>query len=63
MLVRRIGFPQDLLVDGEKPKVEFPDAKTVRYSWSKPNPRFLPWLAAARRSCLPARTICKQLSR
>ncbi len=36
-----------LLVDGELPKVEFPDALTVRYSWSKPNPLFLPSLAAA----------------
>ncbi|MFE0756230.1 ABC transporter substrate-binding protein [Inquilinus sp. NPDC058860] len=34
-----------LLVDGEQPKVEFPDAQTVRYSWSKPNPDFLPALA------------------
>ena len=34
-----------LLVDGEAPKVEFPDALTVRYSWSKPNPEFLPALA------------------
>ncbi len=36
-----------LLVDGERPKVEFPDELTVRYSWSKPNPLFLPALAAA----------------
>lgn len=36
-----------LLVDGELPKVEFPDELTVRYSWSKPNPLFLPALAAA----------------
>ncbi len=35
-----------LLVDGEKPKVEFPDAQTIRYAWSKPNPNFLPWLAS-----------------
>ena len=35
-----------LLVDGEKPKVEFPDAQTIRYAWSKPNPKFLPWLAS-----------------
>ena len=35
-----------LLVDGEKPKVEFPDEQTVRYAWSKPNPNFLPWLAS-----------------
>jgi peptide/nickel transport system substrate-binding protein len=47
ILVARIGFPQDLVVDGEKPKVEFPDATTVRYAWSKANPRFMPALAAA----------------
>jgi peptide/nickel transport system substrate-binding protein len=35
-----------LLVDGEKPKVEFLDAQTVRYAWSKPNPNFLSWLAS-----------------
>lgn len=39
------GPPVDLLVDGEAPKVEFPDAVTVRYSWSKRNPFFLPRLA------------------
>jgi peptide/nickel transport system substrate-binding protein len=43
----RFGLPQDLLVEGEKPSVEFPDQTTVRYSWSKPNPRFLPALAGA----------------
>ena len=42
----RPGY-QRLLVDGEAPKVEYPDALTVRYSWSKPNPEFLPWLAGA----------------
>ena len=35
-----------LVVDGEPPKVEFPDELTVRYAWSKPNPFFLPALAA-----------------
>ena len=39
------GVPIDLLVDGEAPKVTFPDALTVRYEWSKPNPNFLPRLA------------------
>jgi peptide/nickel transport system substrate-binding protein len=42
-----IGPPSDLLVDGEAPKVEFPDKQTVRYSWSKPNPGFLPRMAGA----------------
>ncbi len=41
------GPPSDLLVDGEPPKVEYPDKHTVRYSWSKPNPDFLPRMAAA----------------
>jgi len=41
------GPQSDLLVDGEKPKVEILDAATVRYSWSKPNRDFLPRLAGA----------------
>ena len=41
------GPQSDLLVDGEKPKVEILDATTVRYSWSKPNRDFLPRLAGA----------------
>jgi peptide/nickel transport system substrate-binding protein len=40
------GPPQVLIVDGELPKVEFPDAVTVRYAWSRPNPFFLPAMAA-----------------
>jgi peptide/nickel transport system substrate-binding protein len=40
------GVPVQLLVDGEKPVVEFPDKLTVRYSWTRPNPMFLPALAA-----------------
>ncbi|MGE0119349.1 MAG: ABC transporter substrate-binding protein [Dongiaceae bacterium] len=39
------GVPVQLLVDGEAPKVELIDETTVRYSWSKPNPQFLPALA------------------
>lgn len=35
------GPPPLLLVDGELPKVDFPDAWTVRYRWSKPNNLFL----------------------
>lgn len=42
------GPPADLLNDGEKPKVEIVDPLTVRYSWSKPNSRFLSVLAQAR---------------
>ena len=41
------GPPSDLLVDGEAPKVEILDKQTVRYSWSKPNPDFLPRMAGA----------------
>ncbi len=39
------GPPVDLLVDGERPVVEFPDAYTVRYSWKQRNPKFLPRIA------------------
>jgi peptide/nickel transport system substrate-binding protein len=39
------GPPRDMLVDGEPPKVTIIDAATVRYTWSKPNPSFLPRLA------------------
>ena len=41
------GPPKELFVDGEKAKVEIIDATTLRYSWSKPNPFFLPRLAGA----------------
>ena len=41
------GPPALLLVDGEAPKVEFPDAWTVRFRWSKPNNLFLLDQAAA----------------
>ncbi|MEQ8345747.1 MAG: ABC transporter substrate-binding protein [Sneathiellaceae bacterium] len=39
------GPPIDLVIDGERPKVSFPDARTIVYSWSQPNPYFLPRLA------------------
>jgi len=41
------GIPAYMLVDGEPPRVEFPDALTIRYSWPKPNPHFLPRVAGA----------------
>lgn len=41
------GPPIALLVDGEPPKVNFPDEFTVRYAWTKRNPYFLPRLAGA----------------
>ena len=39
------GPPRDLLVDGEPPRVEILNDTTVRYTWKKPNPSFLPRLA------------------
>ncbi len=42
------GPPKKLFIDGEVPVVEFPDNYTVRYSWSKPNPYFVPALAGPR---------------
>ena len=47
MALSPTGPPAKLLVDGEMPKVEYPDELTVRYSWSRPNPLFLPALAGA----------------
>ena len=40
------GPEVQLLAGGEPPKVEIVDERTVRYSWSRPNPLFLPALAA-----------------
>jgi peptide/nickel transport system substrate-binding protein len=40
------GPPRDLIVDGEPPKFEILDETTVRYAWSRPNPHFLPRMAA-----------------
>ena len=42
-----VGPPTELIVDGEKPKVEVIDEATIRYSWSKPNTEFIPALARA----------------
>jgi peptide/nickel transport system substrate-binding protein len=41
------GPPRDLLVDGEAPRFEVLSETTVRYSWKKPNPHFLPRQAGA----------------
>jgi len=41
------GPPIAMLPNGEKPSFEVIDARRVRYSWSGPNPSFLPSLAAA----------------
>ncbi|WP_238184338.1 ABC transporter substrate-binding protein, partial [Methylobacterium trifolii] len=42
------GPPDFFLVEGRPPTVTFPDAVTIRYEWDRPNPRFLPALAAPR---------------
>ena len=39
------GLPNNLLVNGEPPTVEIVDERTIKYSWTKPNPYFLPALA------------------
>ena len=41
------GPPRDMLVDGEPPKFEVLNETTVRYTWPKPNPHFLPRMAGA----------------
>ncbi|MFV2054261.1 ABC transporter substrate-binding protein [Aliiroseovarius sp. YM-037] len=43
--LRRGGPPTDLIVDGIVAKFEVLDDLTVRYSWPKPAPHFLPKLA------------------
>jgi peptide/nickel transport system substrate-binding protein len=42
------GPPIEMLVNGEPPKFDILDERTVRYTWAAPNPAFLPALAAAR---------------
>ena len=41
------GPPRDLTVDGEPAKFEVLNEFTVRYSWPRPNPQFLPRMAGA----------------
>ena len=41
------GPPLDMMVEGKPPKFEVIDEVTVRYSWSEPNPNFLPAQARA----------------
>ncbi|MBC6440993.1 MAG: ABC transporter substrate-binding protein [Rhodospirillales bacterium] len=41
------GPPSILLVDGQAPAFEVIDETTIRYTWDKPNPDFLPALASA----------------
>jgi peptide/nickel transport system substrate-binding protein len=40
------GLPISMLPQGERPRFEVLDETTVRYSWTRPNPLFLPDLAA-----------------
>ncbi|UEM20982.1 ABC transporter substrate-binding protein [Skermanella mucosa] len=42
------GAPPEMLAGGEPPVFEVLDETTVRYTWNRPNPLFLPALAAAR---------------
>lgn len=42
------GPPNAMMVDGEPAKFEVIDDRTVRYSWTKPNPYFLPEIAGTR---------------
>ena len=42
------GPPEIFVVDGRFPKVDFIDDRRMRFSWEKPNPRFLPALAQPR---------------
>jgi peptide/nickel transport system substrate-binding protein len=39
------GLPIELLPGGDKPRFEVIDETTVRYSWSRPNPLFVPQIA------------------
>jgi peptide/nickel transport system substrate-binding protein len=41
------GLPVVLMPHGEPPRLEALDARTVRYTWARPNPLFLPALAGA----------------
>ena len=54
--LRPTGPPIQMVVDGELPEFEVLDERTVRYTWSRPNPFFLPALAGAAplRVALPA---------
>ncbi len=42
------GPPRVMIVDGQSPRFEVLDERTIRYSWPTPNPYFLPALAGAR---------------
>jgi peptide/nickel transport system substrate-binding protein len=40
------GPPREMIIDGEPPRFEVLDDTTVRYTWSRPNPHFLPRMAS-----------------
>lgn len=42
-----LGPPREMMVDGKTPKFEMLDSHTIRFTWSKPNPDFVPALAGA----------------
>ena len=42
------GPPKQFRVEGETPDFEVVDETTVRFTWSRPNRGFLPWLAGSR---------------
>ena len=46
--VSPVGPPRQMVIDGQRPRFEVIDEVTVRYTWSVPNPFFLPALAGAR---------------
>ncbi len=46
--VSQKGLSSALLVDGEGPTFEVLDETTVRYTWAKPNPNFIPWITRPR---------------
>lgn len=46
--LRKGGPPKQMRVGGKPPLFEVIDEWTVRYTWAKPNPNFLPWLAGSR---------------
>ena len=41
------GLPVSMMVRGEAPRFEVLDETTIRYTWTRPNPLFLPDLAGA----------------
>jgi peptide/nickel transport system substrate-binding protein len=48
IMLSPVGPPRALLVKGEKPIFEVLDKTTIRFTWSQPNPDFLPALAGPR---------------